>query len=429
MYKLLLVEDEQIERMYIQKIVGSHFPAITRINEARNGREAVQMAGELQPDIIIMDIRMPEMNGLIAGEEIRRVLPNSKIVFLSAYDSFDYAQTAIKLAAYEYLLKPVRPQKLVHTLQQIIDAIDSERLKEEEENRLKAQLEKQTPLVMNSFLQDLLNGEIYDQEELQKKTAYLNIEIPPSSVFLINIRMCSGQVPIETSKQYPKHQVISKLIKHFNSDTVFALYTGSDNFVLLHGKKEGETNRKAADIARGESIIELLADKGRNIINVAIGNLYQNVLDIPRSYSEAKKAILYKDDFRSQVIHADNTNNQYHQSIIAQVRKYIEDNAEKEITLDIIARQVHLSPFYLCRLFKSQTGMNIISYLNILRIKKSMELLESTDLSIDMIAERVGYNDASYYCRMFKRHLGHTPDKWRKKRKKGLRTQQESPIT
>lgn len=523
MYRLLLVEDEQIERMYLQKIVGSHVPAITHIDEARNGQEAIQLAQHLRPDIIIMDIRMPLMNGLAACEEIRRFLPACKIVILSAFESFDYAQTAIKLCAIEYLLKPVRPRNLVNTLELTIQAIKNERLKEEEETRLKEQLREHIPLLKNSFFQDLINGEVYDEEEVRRKSVFLNIKIQPSTVFLINIKVKSAEPLSETKRQYYKQQIILKLNNYFNSDAVFIIYTGNGNYVLLHGKKEGETDAKRADIAIAEAICKFLTEKGQNIVNVGIGSLYKNILDISKSYIEAKKALLYINDTYCQAIHIsdvteeqsgindfkkkrifslltsgskndvinlikdiisearhvtdlplykfffihtfitklfqrfdaasfqieslkninlisecrdfkqlerhviecvnslydylDKAKNQYYRNIIEKVQKYIEDNAENNITLDLIAKEVHLSPFYLSRLFKSETKINFITYLNILRIKKSIELLEKTDYSADLIAEKVGYNNTSYFCRIFKKHTGFTPIEWRRKRK------------
>lgn len=116
MIKLLLVEDERITREYIKFVIDEKNMDITII-EAANGIEAVEKARKEQPDLVIMDIRMPEMDGLKAGELIKKDMPWIKVVILTAYDQFSYAQNAIKLHLDDYLLKPVSPETLIETIE------------------------------------------------------------------------------------------------------------------------------------------------------------------------------------------------------------------------------------------------------------------------------------------------------------------------
>ena len=106
MYRVLLVDDEQIERMALAKKIDRYYGDKVDIYHAVNGREAVAMCGEQKNDIVIMDISMPEMNGVMAAKYIRKMDDECSIIFLSAYDDFEYARNAIKVRALDYLLKP-----------------------------------------------------------------------------------------------------------------------------------------------------------------------------------------------------------------------------------------------------------------------------------------------------------------------------------
>lgn len=90
------------------------------------GREAVAMCSEQKNDIIIMDISMPEMNGVMAAKYIRQMDDKCSIVFLSAYDDFEYARNAIKVKALDYLLKPCDINDLLAVMDMAIQKLDKE---------------------------------------------------------------------------------------------------------------------------------------------------------------------------------------------------------------------------------------------------------------------------------------------------------------
>lgn len=97
MYKLMIVEDEPLERKALRIILKKEFYNIDIIEDSKNGEEAVLKAKVFKPDIILMDIKMPEKTGLDAQKEIIEFLPNVKTIIITAYEQFSYAQTAIKM--------------------------------------------------------------------------------------------------------------------------------------------------------------------------------------------------------------------------------------------------------------------------------------------------------------------------------------------
>lgn len=131
MYRVLLVDDEQIERMALAKRIEKYYGDIVNIYQAVNGREAVDMCSEQKNDIIIMDISMPEMNGVMAARYIRQMDEECSIIFLSAYDDFSYARNAIKVKALDYLLKPCDISDLLAVMDMAIQKLNKKNTQKE----------------------------------------------------------------------------------------------------------------------------------------------------------------------------------------------------------------------------------------------------------------------------------------------------------
>lgn len=124
MYRILLADDEQIERMALAKRLKRNFGDSLDISEAVDGKEALEVFEREKSQIVIMDISMPEMNGAEAAEQIRRMDEDCVIIFLTAYDDFAYAKRAIVIRALDYLLKPCDEEELVAVMEEAMRLTD-----------------------------------------------------------------------------------------------------------------------------------------------------------------------------------------------------------------------------------------------------------------------------------------------------------------
>lgn len=115
---VLLAEDHVITRQGIRRLIEDE-KGVRVIGEASDGEEAVQMATELKPDIIIMDIAMPKLNGIEATRQIKLISPRTAVLILSAYDDDEYVFALLKVGAAGYLLKNVSGDELTRAIQAV----------------------------------------------------------------------------------------------------------------------------------------------------------------------------------------------------------------------------------------------------------------------------------------------------------------------
>ncbi len=125
MYRILVADDEPIERLVIDKKVKDFFPDQVEIILAENGIQAVEKFESHGCQIAILDIAMPGKNGLDAAAEIKRAHPECSIIFLTAFDEFNYAKRAIEIRALDYLLKPGADEDLINVLEEAFHICDS----------------------------------------------------------------------------------------------------------------------------------------------------------------------------------------------------------------------------------------------------------------------------------------------------------------
>lgn len=127
MYRVITIDDEPM----VKKMLGKLIDATERfkvVAEAEDGLEALRLIEQHAPDLILTDIRMPIMDGLELLQELHMRNQKPKVVILSGYDDFTFAQQAIRYGASEYLLKPIRPALLQETLDRIFISLEQEKL-------------------------------------------------------------------------------------------------------------------------------------------------------------------------------------------------------------------------------------------------------------------------------------------------------------
>jgi DNA-binding NarL/FixJ family response regulator len=111
-YRILLVDDSEPWRIYLRSFLQER-PELEVVGEATDGLEAVEKAQELQPDLVLLDIGMPRMNGIAAAKRVTNVAPKSKVLFVSIEGSADFIEAALSTGAHGYIHKEDVGSKLL----------------------------------------------------------------------------------------------------------------------------------------------------------------------------------------------------------------------------------------------------------------------------------------------------------------------------
>jgi two-component system, response regulator YesN len=278
MIKLLIVDDEQIEREGMQAILQRAYPDLI-MKQAKNGKIAVEMAGDFRPDLIMMDIMMPGMTGLEAIEHISAVSPEVKFVMVTAYDMFDYARTALKLGVKDYLLKPSKPSDIVETVGKVLKEIEAERASRAVNEHQQEALEKALSVVETDVVTQLLYDHVHEvhidllMEMLDTKSS--------SESFVMVVLIPAGSEHL--------YQGIKEKVRRNGSGWVGAL-SGCQLPIIVFRQPDTSFRAQAVSVAR-DVLSTSKTDPGTRWF-VGIGNAYATLDQTRQSYQEALKATM-----------------------------------------------------------------------------------------------------------------------------------------
>ncbi len=163
-YKIMLADDEGIVIDSLKFIIEKEFGGQCSIEYAKTGRSVIELAENYRPDIAIMDIQMPGINGIEAMREIRQTNRNVIFIVMSAYDKFDYAKEAIKLGVLEYITKPMEKTRSLEALHRAMEQIDKERDKRSNDLLIREKLETVMPIIESGLVYNMLFQEHFAED-------------------------------------------------------------------------------------------------------------------------------------------------------------------------------------------------------------------------------------------------------------------------
>jgi len=426
LYRLLIADDEALEREGLEMMVSHMLPDTFRIFHAANGRKAIQMAEEIRPDIIFMDIKMPGIQGLDAIREIVNRDPHTRIILVTAYDHFAYAKEAVALGVKEYILKPAKKQEIKDILHRMLHELGREKSKRSTELELREKLSQLLPLAENEFTV-MLMLDCAQGIDIQHLAGLLDYKWGRGCAIVLAFPQqrkggtLTGWDPrtfLEDLKHFLKPQlpcaISPVLLGHCSIFIPFPIdfsQTSCHEEALQWSKK-----------------LQIWIDQKYELkVQVGIGSLQEGIDGLRYSYREALRNTGY--DFHTdplshveQAVEAMNVGILYsgegrgQTKVIERVLAFLHENYQEDITMEQAAEYVNLSPFYFSKMFKLHSGETFSDYLTRLRIDQAKRLIANQDLSLKEICFKVGYKDPNYFSRVFKKVTGLTPTEYRQKR-------------
>ncbi|MFU1795191.1 AraC family transcriptional regulator [Paenibacillus azoreducens] len=446
MYRLLIADDEALEREGIEWIVNRMMPGTFEIFHAENGRMAIQKAAELHPHIVMMDVRMPGIQGLEALKEIKARNPDVKMILITAYEYFEYAKQAIALGVQEYLVKPAKREQIAAVLRRLLDEIKEDRRKRNEQLAVRDQFFQLLPLAETEIALHLMSEQV-NETEIEGLADILQLSAEKGCALVLAF----PELGDEKKKIYDAVKNMTHGIVKERCGSVVSSMVHSHMAIFLIGKKQAADEpirEEAANLA--SRLAEALQEQCGVTISVGIGSMQSDTVGIRRSYYEAVFASKYDNQWGSicrfedlNIADKDEAGkasdqlpidgvpageSSYVELAIRQIRAereqstsnmldramaYIRDRFAEELSLEDVAEQVHLNPYYFSKVFKQQTGETFIDYVTRLRIDKAKDMMRDGELSLKEVCYAVGYKDPNYFSRVFKKVTGVTPSEYR----------------
>ena len=156
MMRILICDDEGIVQESLKFMIRKSFGDKCELESAKNGRTAIELAESFRPDIVLMDIQMPGINGIEAMQEIRKENKNIIFIVLTAYDKFEYTQKSIDIGVMSYLTKPINRDTLIETLHKAMKLVKERKEKVRNDLKIKEKLEVVIPMIENGFVYSVL---------------------------------------------------------------------------------------------------------------------------------------------------------------------------------------------------------------------------------------------------------------------------------
>lgn len=478
--KLLIIEDEKRAREGLFKLISNQFNELNLLPPATNGREGLKQIEKEAPDIILTDIRMPDLDGL----EMLSLIPRNKtapyIAVISGYSDFEYARRSLHLGVKDYILKPFTTENLFEIVEKAILTVQSSNvltsiMEEENEppgNSTGCQFlfrynpildEKEIYTFLRKNIIRLLHPDDYLDEYIDTKknivSFYLQTE---KEIDFSEINL--GEIIRHIDQKYPgqiigtwsslsedaarMNQLIESLVCHrFSSHTSIIKaelilstvepltnYPWQQEKNLMRDLRQGDTTQSQDSIeewfyelTKKNHNPSMLMDQTEKLIITIMNTLKEVNINGFREATRKNFVGKLKDCLTQQ----ETLNLLYdllsffsftisvpntESQLIQRVLQYINSHLQEPITLEETAEYVQISPEHLSRLFKDETDSGFNHYVNSSKIEKARELLLKDSRTISSISEELGYSSSRYFARVFKKMTAMTPREFRELR-------------
>lgn len=393
--KLLVADDEWHIREGIRYSLNWDKYNIEVVGEAEDGEIAVELALQHEIDILLVDLNMPILDGISVVKQLKEKLPNCRVVIITGFDDFGFARDALRLGVDDYLLKPVLPETLDKIIQKISDELQ---MKSDEVifNKIISKYANENfNDLLNRFCIDWAVGQL-NINEVKEFLQFFNRPIDYPKIF-INVKSQELKKNQTMIKSKDKKLLISAM-KNIISEILIDY-----QFIIFNSDSE-QLNIISWDIIDEEHILEC-----ENNIEKYL-KLTTRIKSKELSKTFTSITTVYNN------FNSNSTNEETGVTpIVQRAKKYMKEHfSNKEFTLEYLANYLQVSPVYLSRIFKQELGTTFVSYLTKLRIKKAINLLNTTSLKINEIAEQVGYDSQHYFSTAFKKVVGVSPNQYRR---------------
>lgn len=403
MHTLMIVEDEVSFRDGLVSMIDWAAHGIAVCAAVGDGQQAWSLIQQQPPTLLLTDVRMPVLDGLQLLGLVKQADFPTQVILLSGHSEFEYAKQALRLGAFDYVLKPCAPLEVLAVVQAAIQSgEDRQRALRLAGEQLLAQW-MQTPAPPDAPATLRRCQLTLADAPLQVGLVHGAVTEPVRGLLLDGLRPLYQQCP----ESFP-----------YGEDW---LWVGNAR-EALSGARLGQCLRDLRERIRSEFGVEVW---------IGVGSVQPDLSHLHQSCSEARQALALREDWPQQSVSlfAETTagrppeegtpigvlsrNRPPHRTVQAALQ-IVAAQYQTNLTLEAVARQVFVSTAYLSTLFKQEMGINFLDYLHQYRVQRARELLAREPLKVFAVAKLVGYHDERHFSSTFKKWTGVSPSQFQK---------------
>lgn len=403
MYKMVVVDDEYLVRTGICETVDWASHGVQIVGTAVNGKDGLQKIEQLQPDVVISDVKMPVMDGMELVRTLNERNYDGIVVVLSGYNEFSYAKSTLEMGVYKYILKPIDNDELVSTVLGAIKKLEQKR----KTNLYMSDFNVGIPVIKNRLVDNLFRGDFDEKDIVQKMELYDLPVFYQGTVVYCKADVSSAGTDAQRDENVRNalaiaqkevmHALLGAKVIYSQAETRFALacdVTDVDALekVLIKALREYERQCKVL-ISIGVStpfdgLNKISAAFGQAKF-IAVNKLYVSINSVAVARGEEKR--MYK---------------KHIQDALSYISSHYADN---DLKIRKVADELYVSESYLIHLFKQELNKTFNTCLTEYRIMTAKRLLLEQKYKVYEIAEMVGYVDMKYFGQVFRKLEGCTP--------------------
>ncbi len=415
MFKLLVVEDERATREAFLENVDWELWGFSDVRDARNGEEALDLCRDFRPDVIITDIRMPRMDGLQFAERVHALQSQCRVIILSAFQTPDYVQAAFRSKVFDYLLKPLREDRLQESLCRVVQDLIRTVDREPPNNDVPSTL----PGSLNSIREQVIKSVLGRTERAGELwTAYRRLFRGEGksdlSFALIYCRVSIGRTADGDAVDELENRLAEPSDRIHVADFAFAQSVRIDDrtFVFVLGATSPCDELECQFESLERDIRSVASALGLDVVQLFRAGWAVDLPEIAELFSVAAAG---SEERNASLLGM--TPATVHEKEIAKTIMDIitERFIDERLSVKVIAKTVSRTSAYICMAFKKAFGLTITDYLNLTRVREAKQLLDGTDLKLYDIAYEVGFTNESYFAKVFRKYENRTPTEYRER--------------
>jgi two-component system response regulator YesN len=265
---------------------------ISIVGSCLNGEQGMELTKQGMPDIVLTDIRMPMLDGIDMARSILEFHPACKLIFMTGFSDFEYAKTAVRMGAFDFISKPFSMDEVLEAVLKAKEVVLSERERRQRLGQLQDKVKESMPLLRQEYFKLLLHYQT-TEEEISRRWDFLQLDLEQNNLVVmiaeINQFMDKSQ-SIPVSEVELVHFAVNNILE----ETVHSCTKGvviresTTRFVIIYNMKSTDSLESLADACHDN-----IARFAKMSISIGVGSAASSVRDLPMSYRQAATALSY----------------------------------------------------------------------------------------------------------------------------------------